>query len=170
MMNENKTKIILDNKSFNQTVVRISHQIIEKNVHNRELSVVGINKRGVPLSKMITESIRIFSDIKVTQGSLTIDESCNQLDLDKGVENRHIVLVDTLISSGKTVLSAVNAILSIGNPKSIQFATLVDRGRRIYPINADFVGKDLPTAKAEKIKINMVELGEKQNEVVLIKR
>ena len=159
-----KYKQILDSKSFRHTVMRLAHQIIEDNTDVKELYIIGISKEGIPISKMITENLRIFSDIHVNQLSLDLNAGKQVI---PDLNDKNVIIVDSLIQSGTTILSAVNYLLDLYNPNFVKAAVLIDRRRELVPVCGNYIGKDLPTGRNEKVLIHMTELGNKTDEVVL---
>lgn len=161
---------IMDEKAIDRALVRISHEIVERNKDAKELCVIGIQRRGVPLAKRIAKNISEIEDIAISLGILDItlyrdDLSelaahpvVNATDIPFSVVGKTIVLVDDVLYTGRTVRSAIDAIIDLGRPNSIQFAVLVDRGHRELPIRADYVGKNVPTSKSELIAVHLTEV------------
>lgn len=151
---------------------RISHEILERNASDLGgLALVGVLTRGVPLARRISENIRTFEGIEVPVGSLDI--TLHRDDLAGGepevggsrvpfeVTGRTVVLVDDVLYTGRTARAAMDALLELGRPAAIRLAVLVDRGHRELPIRADHVGKNVPTARAERV---VVKVGETDGE------
>jgi pyrimidine operon attenuation protein/uracil phosphoribosyltransferase len=164
-----KTKaLIMDEKSISRALTRIAHEIIEKNKGVDELVVFGIRSRGVPLAKRIANRIEEIEGQTVPCHSLDIthyrDDVSNtetvevQTGRDVDVENKIIILVDDVLFTGRTVRAAMDAIMDQGRPQKIELAVLIDRGHRELPIRADFVGKNVPTSKSERVTVNIEEL------------
>lgn len=162
-------KRILDEKAINRVLTRISHEIIENNKGTKDLVILGIKTRGVPLAKRIAENIEriegepvVFDSIDITfyrddlekkaanpivQGDVTID-----------VNGKIVVLVDDVVYTGRTCRAALDALMDVGRASKIQFATLIDRGHRELPLRADFVGKNVPTSKEEIVHVHLKEI------------
>lgn len=169
----NKLKLkasILDDKSMKRALVRIAHEIIEKNKDVEDLVIVGIKRRGYPLAKRIAENIQKIEGKSIPVGSVDItlyrDDLSKKYDQPKiqdeniavDVENKKVIIVDDVIYTGRTVRAAIDAIFHNGRPKMIQLAVVVDRGHRELPIRADYVGKNIPTSKNELVSVEVEEL------------
>ncbi len=163
-----KTKaLIMDEKSITRALTRIAHEIIEKNKGVDGLVIIGIRSRGVPLAKRIVSSIKEIEEQDVPYFSLDIspyrdDISSDNLtpkpDSEFDVEGKIIILVDDVLFTGRTVRAALDAIIDLGRPNKIELAVLIDRGHRELPIRADFVGKNVPTSKSERVTVNIEEI------------
>jgi pyrimidine operon attenuation protein / uracil phosphoribosyltransferase len=147
---------------------RISHEILERNASELDgLALVGVLTRGVPLARRIAENIRSFEGIDVPVGSLDItlhrDDLAGEDPEVRGsrvpfeVPGRTVVLVDDVLYTGRTARAAMDALLELGRPAAIRLAVLVDRGHRELPIRADYVGKNVPTARTERVLVNLGE-------------
>lgn len=169
---------IMDESGIIRAVTRISHEIIEKNKGVEDLALIGIQRRGVPLARMIAEKIKGVEGKEVPVGILDItlyrdDLSLlaehpiiNGTEIDFSVNAKKIILVDDVIYTGRTVRAAIDAIMDIGRPKMIQLAVLIDRGHRELPIRADYVGKNVPTSKFEVVNVKLYDI-DKVNVVTL---
>ena len=161
---------IMDKSSINRAIYRIAHEITEKNKGIENLVLIGIQRRGVPLAKMIGEKIAEVENIDVPVGVLDITFYRDDLSLrfehpvvngtyiDFSINNKKIILVDDVIYTGRTIRSAIEAIMDLGRPKLIQLAVLIDRGHRELPFKADYVGKNVPTSKTEMIHVRMEDV------------
>lgn len=161
---------IMDESGIQRAITRISHEIIEKNKGVDGLALIGIRRRGVPLARRIAEKIMEVEGTPVQVGILDITLYRDDLSLldehpiIKGTEinfpirNKKIVLVDDVIYTGRTARAAIDAIMDIGRPQLIQLAVLIDRGHRELPIRADYVGKNVPTARNEVINVKLAEV------------
>jgi pyrimidine operon attenuation protein/uracil phosphoribosyltransferase len=161
---------ILDDKSMKRALVRIAHEIIEKNKDVEDLVIVGIKRRGYPLAKRIAENIQKIEGKSIPVGSVDItlyrDDLSKKYDQPKiqdeniavDVENKKVIIVDDVIYTGRTVRAAIDAIFHNGRPKMIQLAVVVDRGHRELPIRADYVGKNIPTSRNELVSVEVEEL------------
>jgi Pyrimidine operon attenuation protein/uracil phosphoribosyltransferase len=161
---------IMDENGIIRAVTRIAHEIIERNKGVEDLVLIGIQRRGVPLARMIANKINEVEGRDVPVGILDItfyrdDLSMlaehpviNGTEIDFQITDKIIVLVDDVIYTGRTVRSAIDAIMDIGRPKMIQLAILIDRGHRELPIRSDFVGKNVPTSKNEVINVKLYDI------------
>lgn len=161
---------IMDGSAIQRAITRVAHQIIEKYKGVEKLAILGIQRRGVPLAKRIAQKILDVEGKAVPVGVLDITFYRDDLSLLsehpvlKGsevtfsVQDMRIVLVDDVLFTGRTVRAGIEAIMDMGRPKSIALAVLVDRGHRELPIKADFVGKNVPTALDEKIRVQLLEV------------
>ena len=160
---------IMDENAMKRALRRIAHEIIENNDGVENLRLVGIQRRGVTLAKMLREMIEQVEGVKLPLGVLDItfyrdDLSIlsehpvvNATDLPFQVQDARIVMVDDVLFSGRTARAAMEAVLALGRPKSIQLAVLIDRGHRELPIRADYVGKNIPTSLSEVIAVRFTE-------------
>lgn len=158
---------IMDESGIQRAITRIAHEIIERNKGIEDVILIGIQRRGVPLAKSIAKKIEEVENKKVNVGILDItfyrdDLSMlaehpvvNKTEIDFTIKNKIIVLVDDVIYTGRTVRAAIDAVMDIGRPRSIQLAVLVDRGHRELPIRADYVGKNVPTSKNEIVHVKL---------------
>ena len=161
---------LMDADGMRRALMRISHEIIERNNGVENVRLVGIRSRGVPLAKQLAENIRRVEGTDVPVGELDITHYRDDLtelpgaprvhddDLGVDITGRRIVLVDDVIYTGRTVRAAIEAVFARGRPEQIQLAVLIDRGHRELPIRADFVGKNVPTSHTELIQVCVEEL------------
>jgi pyrimidine operon attenuation protein / uracil phosphoribosyltransferase len=159
---------VLTPDGIDRSLRRISHEILERNASNLDgLALVGVLTRGVPLARRISENIRLFEGLDLPVGSLDItlhrDDLAGEEPELKGsrvpfeVAGRTVVLVDDVLYTGRTARAAMDALLELGRPAAIRLAILVDRGHRELPIRADHVGKNVPTARDERVLVNLAE-------------
>lgn len=160
---------ILEAADIDRALKRISHEIIERNQGVENVVLLGIPTRGAYLAARLA-SILGELGAKVPQGVLDITMHRDDLRLRPprpllptvlpvgGIEGKHVVLVDDVLFSGRTIRAALDAIGELGRPKSVQLAVLVDRGHRELPIRADYVGKNLPTSSSESVKVSLKEI------------
>ncbi len=165
--------LIMDDKAMDRAITRIAHEIIEKNKGIEDVALVGIKTRGVPLAKRIASRIAEIEGTKVYVGELDISlyrddltEKSEQAivkasNLGFEVTKKIIILIDDVLFTGRTVRAALDAIMDLGRPFSIQLAVLIDRGHRELPIRADYVGKNVPTSKNEIIKVSIEGIDDK---------
>jgi pyrimidine operon attenuation protein / uracil phosphoribosyltransferase len=161
---------IMDESAIIRAITRISHEIIEKNKGVDDIVLIGIQRRGVPLAKMIAQKIREVEGKSVPVGILDItlyrdDLSTlaehpiiNGTEINFSITGKKVILVDDVLFTGRTTRAAIDAIIDIGRPKMIQMAILIDRGHRELPIRADYIGKNVPTSKNEVINVKVVDL------------
>lgn len=167
--------VLLDDNAIARSLKRISHEIIEKNKGTDDLVLVGIKRRGAPLAKRISDIIESIEGKSVPVGS--VDITCyrddleevyeqpviNSEDIQVDIKDKKVILVDDVLYTGRTVRAAIDAILAVGRPNSIQLAVLVDRGHRELPIRADYVGKNIPTSKTELISVEIYEIDDSES-------
>lgn len=161
---------LLDDNAIRRSLVRISHEIIEKNKGVEEIVLIGIKRRGYPLAKRIAENIKKIEGVSVEVGYVDIslyrdditeiEESVklNSVDLGVEVKGKKVILVDDVLFTCRTVRAAIEAIIDRGRPLSIQLAVLIDRGHKELPIRADYVGKNIPTSKTEIVAVEINEI------------
>lgn len=178
MKNIIKKTSIMDADGIRRALIRIAHEITEKNRGVENVALVGIRTRGVPLAARIAEEIRKIENAEVPVGSLDITLYRDDLTtmgynpvihgtkIDFDITGKHIVLVDDVLYTGRTIRAALDAIIDMGRPNSIQLAVLIDRGHRELPIRADYAGKNVPTSRRETIEVALQEEG-KEDEVIL---
>ena len=170
---------VMDARAIERALVRVAHEILERNKDTERLAFVGIRSRGVHLAERIRRAIQ-----EIEAGTLVpfgvVDITLYRDDLDRGLQNpvvqgtdipfavdgRRILLVDDVLFTGRTVRAAMDALVDFGRPQSIQLAVLVDRGHRELPIRADYVGKNLPTSLGEQVQVRLAEV-DGQDEVLI---
>ncbi|MBI2853882.1 MAG: bifunctional pyr operon transcriptional regulator/uracil phosphoribosyltransferase PyrR [Chloroflexi bacterium] len=172
-------KIIATSDDIRRALVRVAHEIVERNRGAEKLILVGMHTRGVPLAKRLAEIIQSFENVSVPVGELDIGlyrDDLSTLPLKPvihrtkipiDVTDRRIILVDDVLYTGRSMRAAMDAVFDLGRPEKIQLAVLVDRGHRELPIRADYVGKNVPTSRLEEIRVYMKEL-DGRDEVSLI--
>ncbi len=160
---------ILDAKGINRALIRIAHEILEKNKGIEEVALVGIRTGGVFLAQRIARIISEIEkaeiplgivDITLYRDDLTVGTHQPVLrgtDLPFNVDGRKIIIVDDVLYTGRTVRAAIDAVMEFGRPRMIQLAVLIDRGHRELPIRADYVGKNVPTSSRESVNVRLVE-------------
>ncbi len=170
---------IMDENAIRRAIVRISHEIIEKNDGVNNVVLVGIKTRGVPMAERIRSCIEGYENVSLPCGSLDItfyrdditqisaQPECNGTEISFNIEGKDVVLIDDVLYTGRTARAAMDAIMELGRAKTIQLAVLIDRGHRELPIRADYVGKNLPTSKNEVVKVEFT-VPDGKEEVVLL--
>ena len=162
-------KTIMTPEDIRRTLARIAHEIIERNKVMEQLVLVGMRTRGVPLAKRLAARIERFEGVKIPVGAL--DFSLYRDDLSSlnwkpvvqhtsipvNIDSKFIVLVDDVLYTGRSTRAAMDALIDLGRPQSIQLAVLIDRGHREMPIRADYVGKNIPSSRYEEIQVQLVE-------------
>ncbi len=163
-----KSKIV-DSQGLNRILTRIAHEILERNKGSNNLVLMGMRTRGEFLAKKIFQKIKDIENIELPFGVLDVtlyrddfrtrlkqpEVSVSNITFD--INGKDIILIDDVLYTGRTVRSALNAIMDMGRPNSIQLFVLIDRGHRELPIRADYVGKNIPTSQNEEIKVKMEE-------------
>lgn len=170
MSNIVKKNVIMDSEAIRRALVRIAHEIIEKNKGVEDVVIVGIRTRGVPLAQRIAAEINAIENCEMTVGMLDITLYRDDLstlgynpvvhgtDINFDLSGKHVVLVDDVLYTGRTIRAAFDAVIDMGRPKTIQLAVLVDRGHKELPIRADYVGKNVPTSQKETIEVVLNEI------------
>jgi len=172
-----KEKVILGEEEIKRSLIRIAHEILEKNKGARNLALIGIWTRGAYLARRLATLIEQFEQEKVRLGSLDVTFYRDDVRLrglkepgktliDFDLTDLNVVLVDDVLFTGRTVRAALNALMDFGRPLKVQLAVLVDRGHRELPIKADFVGKNIPTSKSEEVKVFLKEVDGKEQVVI----
>ena len=165
-----KKTIIMDAREMGRALSRIAHEIVERHHGTNNLALVGIRTRGVPLAETLQSKIKEFEGVEVPTGSVDITLYRDDLsriapnpviqatELDFEIETKVVVLVDDVLFTGRTIRAALDAVIEYGRPQAIELAVLIDRGHREFPIRADFVGKNLPSARDERVNVRLVEI------------
>jgi pyrimidine operon attenuation protein / uracil phosphoribosyltransferase len=181
-------KVVMNREDIRRSLARIAHEIVERNQAVDRLVLVGMKTRGVPLARRISENLKRFEDIDIPVGALDISPYRDDLPAENRIHNqtklrrpvvdgsgcsidvahKSIVLIDDVLYTGRSTRAALDALTDIGRPESIQLAVLIDRGHRELPIRADFVGKNIPTARNEEIQVHVLET-DGVDEVVILK-
>ncbi len=162
-------RVIVDDADLARIVDRMAHQILEKTSGGQDTVLLGIPTRGVHLASRLAARILAFTGTPIPLGVLDITlyrddlrlrgaRAVGRTDLPPdGIDNRRVILVDDVLFSGRTIRAALNALADLGRPQLVQLAVLVDRGHRELPIRADYVGKNLPTARSETVRVLLAE-------------
>ncbi len=157
---------------MSRSLARIAHEILERNKGIGDLAFIGIRARGVPLAERLAAQIKQIAHVEVPTGALDITLYRDDLmrhavgpqplvrrtEIPFSLDGRHIVLVDDVFYTGRTIRAALDALIDFGRPSAIQLVVLVDRGHRELPIRADYVGKNIPTSRQESVQVRLVEL------------
>ena len=171
---------ILNETKIAKSIIRLSHEIIEKNNNTDEIYLVGIITRGKTLAQRIHKNLSNITGNKIKYGTIDItfhrDDYFNRLktpklngtNIDKSIDEKTVILVDDVLYTGRTIRAAIDSLLSFGRPKSVQLAVLVDRGHRELPIRADYVGKNIPTHEGEHVEVLFKEI-DNQDSIRLIR-
>ena len=180
-----REKVLIDREAVDRTLSRIAHEIIEGNPELDKVALVGIHTRGVPLAQRLRRRIADFTGREVVLGQLDItfyrddvhvrgreapqhaQPVVRDSKLDFGLDGMTCVLVDDVLYTGRTIRAAVEALFDYGRPARVQLAVLADRGHRELPIRPDYVGKNFPTHRDERIQVQLVEVDE-VDQVLLI--
>lgn len=160
---------IMDEAAIGRAMARITHEIIERNQGAGDLCLLGVKRRGIPLSAILHENIKRFEGIEVPIGSLDITHHRDDLTEEEkrslpvtyhipcDLRDKTVIIVDDVLYTGRTARAAMEAVFAHARPKAIQLAVLVDRGHRELPIRPDYVGKNVPTAKSERVTVHLSE-------------
>jgi pyrimidine operon attenuation protein/uracil phosphoribosyltransferase len=176
---------LLDAEAIDRTLSRIAHELIERSDDLDSLALVGIHTRGVPLAARLRALVEQRSGVGLDLGALDITFHRDDVHVRNGgaplhpqpvvhgtaldfpLEGKTVVLVDDVLYTGRTIRAAIDALLDYGRPDRVQLAVLVDRGHRELPIRPDYVGKNLPTARAERVQVQVVEIDEEDAVLLL---
>ncbi|MDP3143348.1 MAG: bifunctional pyr operon transcriptional regulator/uracil phosphoribosyltransferase PyrR [Candidatus Omnitrophota bacterium] len=170
---------ILDQESIERTLMRIAHEILEKNKGTQDLCIIGIRTRGATLAQRLNlclekiegQSVPIgILDITLYRDDLTLVAASpvvHETQIPFDIADKKVILVDDVLYTGRTIRAALHAIMDFGRPKSVNLVVLIDRGHREMPIRADFVGKNIPTANNETVEVRLKET-DGNDEVVIV--
>ena len=164
--------VVIDADRMDRTLMRIAHEILERNRSIDELALIGIRRRGVPLARRLAAIIKTINQHDVPTGALDITLYRDDLmrhavgaqpvvrstEIPFSIDNKRILLVDDVLYTGRTIRAALDALIEFGRPKSIQLVVLVDRGHRELPIKADYVGKNVPTSLSQSVQVHLMEI------------
>jgi len=171
-------RVIMDESAIQRTITRIDHEILEYNKGTDHLILLGIKTRGAFLAHRIQQKIEQIEEITVPTGTIDVTQFRDDLEqtteqanektyeIDVSLTNQVVIIVDDVLYTGRTVRASLDAILQYARPKKIGLATLIDRGHRELPIRADFVGKNIPTAREEAVSVFLSEI-DSRNAVVI---
>ena len=164
--------VVMEADRISRALMRISHEVVERNRGIEELALVGVRTRGVPIAKRIAENLLQIVNYEVPSGTLDITLYRDDLmrhtvgpqpvlrrtEIPFSIDDRRILLVDDVLYTGRTVRAALDALVDFGRPLAIQLIVLVDRGHRELPIKADYVGKNLPTSLRQSVQVRLAEI------------
>jgi pyrimidine operon attenuation protein/uracil phosphoribosyltransferase len=172
------SRVLLDDEAISRTLSRVAHEIIERNDDLSTIALVGIHTRGVPIAQRLRHLVAERSGVAVALGQLDITFHRDDVHVRSGQAPRHpqplvrdtrldfslegltVILVDDVLYTGRTVRAAIDALFEYGRPARVQLAVLADRGHRELPIRPDYVGKNLPTARGERVQVELIEVDE----------
>ncbi len=181
-------RILLDEESIRRTLSRIAHEIIERNDDLATVALVGIHTRGVPIAQRIRTLVQERSGEELALGQLDItfhrddvhvraghaprraQPLVRDTKLDFGLEGRTVILVDDVLYTGRTIRAAIDALFEYGRPDRVQLAVLADRGHRELPIRPDYVGKNLPTTRLQRVQVELMEVDEIDRVILVSER
>ena len=170
---------IMDKEAMERALMRIAHEIVEKNKGTRELAIVGIRNRGAYLAERVAAYIEKIEMVKVPVGILDItlyrddltkvseQPVVHKTEIDFDITGKKIILVDDVLYTGRTIRCALDALIDFGRPRYIRLAVLIDRGHRELPIRADFIGKNVPTSLRETVQVRIKEVDGKDEVLIL---
>jgi len=164
--------VVLDADRIGRSLTRIAHEILERNRGVDDLALVGIRTRGVPIARRLAKAIEDINGHAVPTGALDITLYRDDLmrtavgaqpiirktEIAFSIDDKRILLVDDVLYTGRTIRAALDALIEFGRPRMIQLVVLVDRGHRELPIKADYVGKNLPTSRAQSVQVHLTEI------------
>ncbi|KQC09883.1 MAG: transcriptional regulator [Candidatus Cloacimonas sp. SDB] len=171
---------IMDSKQIDRSLKRMAYEIIEHNRGLKDVCLVGIKSRGVPMAERLEKYIAEFENIKLPVGILDISLYRDDLSLianqpimndsyiDFEVKEKKIILMDDVLYTGRTVRAAIDGVLAYGRPRNIQLCVLIDRGHHEMPVKPDFVGKEVPTSAEEIIKVSFLETDKEDNVKIMV--
>ncbi len=169
---------VMDADNIRRAMYRLSHEITEHNKGTSDIIMVGIRTRGVPLANRLADLIREQEQTEIPVGTLDItfyrddlslissQPVLHRTELPINITHKKVILVDDVLYTGRTVRAALDALMDLGRPDSIQLAVLIDRGHRELPIRADYVGKNVPTSKREVVHVKLTEIDDEDRVVI----
>lgn len=169
-MNQRENQQVLSAEEMERALVRIAHEIMEKNPNTDDIAIIGVITRGVTLAKRIAASIKSNKGIELPVGSLDVtfyrddigekgpNLNAAKTDIPVETSGKTIILVDDVLFTGRSIRAAIDHLIDFGRPARIQLAVLLDRGHREIPIRADYVGKNIPTSRSERVQVRVTEI------------
>lgn len=173
-------KVVMSREDIRRSLARIAHEIMERNKTVENLVLVGMRTRGAPLARRLAANMENFEGLKIPVGALDISlyrddlsllnvqPTVQHTDITVSIDDRFVVLVDDVLYTGRSTRAAMDALIDLGRPQSIQLAVLIDRGHRELPIRPDYVGKNIPSSRDEEIQVRLIEV-DGVDEVVIIR-
>lgn len=173
-------KVVMSREDIRRSLARIAHEIMERNKTVENLVLVGMRTRGAPLARRLAANMEDFEGLKIPVGALDISlyrddlsllnvqPTVQHTDITVSIDDRFVVLVDDVLYTGRSTRAAMDALIDLGRPQSIQLAVLIDRGHRELPIRPDYVGKNIPSSRDEEIQVRLIEV-DGVDEVVIIR-
>ncbi len=170
---------LMDSDQIRRAIIRIAHEVLERNKGVEDVCIVGIRTRGAVIAERLRQAIKEIEGVELLTGVLDINLYRDDLTIidrqpevretliDFDITDKKVILVDEVLYTGRTIRSALDALVDLGRPASIQLAVLIDRGHRELPIRADFVGKNIPTAKTQNVRVTLLESDNGEDEVVV---
>ena len=174
-----QAKEVVDQVTMKRALTRITYEIIERNQTIQDVVLIGIKTRGIYIASRVADRLKQLEGIEVPVGELDItlyrddkketpaEAELHSSDIPVSLEGKEVILIDDVLYTGRTIRAAMDAVMDYGRPRKISLAVLVDRGHRELPIRADYVGKNIPTAKTEEILVEMQELDGKDRIMIL---
>ena len=174
-----QAKEVVDHVTMKRALTRITYEIIERNQTIQDVVLIGIKTRGIYIASRVADRLKQLEGIEVPVGELDItlyrddkketpaEAELHSSDIPVSLEGKEVILIDDVLYTGRTIRAAMDAVMDYGRPRKISLAVLVDRGHRELPIRADYVGKNIPTAKTEEILVEMQELDGKDRIMIL---
>lgn len=174
-----QAKEVVDQVTMKRALTRITYEIIERNQTIKDVVLIGIKTRGIYIASRVADRLKQLEGIEVPVGELDItlyrddkketpaEAELHSSDIPVSLEGKEVILIDDVLYTGRTIRAAMDAVMDYGRPRKISLAVLVDRGHRELPIRADYVGKNIPTAKTEEILVEMQELDGKDRIMIL---
>ena len=168
-MNLKRKSVVMDKETMDRAILRISHEILERNKGTKDLAIVGIRNRGAYIAKRIADNIKQIEKKDVPVGVLDItlyrddlttiahQPVVHKTEINFDITDKNIILVDDVLYTGRTIRCALDELIDFGRPKNIQLAVLIDRGHRELPIKAEYVGKNIPTSADEVVQVRLNE-------------
>ena len=174
-----QAKEVVDQVTMKRALTRITYEIIERNQTIQDVVLIGIKTRGIYIASRVADRLKQLEGIEVPVGELDItlyrddkketpaEAELHSSDIPVSLEGKEVILIDDVLYTGRTIRAAMDTVMDYGRPRKISLAVLVDRGHRELPIRADYVGKNIPTAKTEEILVEMQELDGKDRIMIL---